>query len=437
MIELKRESTTTEFKREYTADISKTVIAFANTDGGEIFIGVADDGTVVGVDDADEIMLRTMNSIRDAVRPDVTMFIDCEQKIEKGKSVIAITVQRGTAPPYYLARKGIRPEGVYVRQGPSTVPATQSMILKMIRETGGESYERTRSLEQELTFEFASKVFKDENIKFGTEQKRSLGIIGEDGAFSNLGLFISDQCRHTAKAAVFDGTGKTLLKDRIEFSGSLLKQADEIFAYIDRLNRTSSEFSGLRRIDKRDFPREAVREALLNAIVHRDYSYSGSTLISIFEDRIEFVSLGGLPKGIAYSDLMLGVSVLRNERLGDIFYRLHLIEAYGIGMPKIMDSYSHFRVKPTIDVSENAFRITLPNTNFTSRVGEDRDRLTHDERRVMDYIALNDNAGRKDLQAELGLSQSKAVRLLRTLTEKEMIAVNGRGKNTRYTAKEK
>ena len=79
----------------------------------------------------------------------------------------------------------------------------------------------------------------------------------------------------------------------------------------------------------------------------------------------------------------------------------------------------------------------MPNTNFTSRVGEDRDRLTHDERRVMDYIALNDNAGRKDLQAELGLSQSKAVRLLRALTEKEMIAANGRGKNTRYTAKDK
>ena len=432
---MKSESTTTEFKREYTADISKTVIAFANTDGGEIFIGVADDGTVVGVEDADEIMLRTMNSIRDAVRPDVTMFIDCEQEIENGKNVILITVQRGTASPYYLARKGIRPEGVYVRQGPSTVPATENMILKMIRETGGESYERTRSLEQALTFEFASKVFKDENIKFGTEQKRSLGIIGDDGAFSNLGLLISDQCRHTAKAAVFEGTGKTLLKDRIEFSGSLLKQADEIFAYIDRSNRTSSEFSGLRRIDKRDFPREAVREALLNAIVHRDYSYSGSTLISIFEDRIEFVSLGGLPKGIAYSDLMLGVSVLRNERLADIFYRLHLIEAYGIGMPKIMDSYRHFRVKPSIDVSENAFRITLPNTNFTSRVGEDRHRLAHDERMVMDYIVLNDNAGRKDIQAELELSQSKAIRLLRALIEKGVIAANGRGKNTRYTTR--
>lgn len=429
---MKIERPTAEFKREYTADINKTVVAFANTDGGEIFIGVADDGTVVGVEDADEIMLRTMNSIRDAVRPDVTMFIDCERKIENGKSVILITVQRGTAPPYYLARKGIRPEGVYVRQGPSTVPATESVILKMIRETGGESYERTRSLEQDLTFEFASKVFKDENIKFGQEQKRSLGIIGDDGAFSNLGLLISDQCRHTVKAALFEGMGKTLLKDRIEFSGSILKQADEIYSYIDRLNRTSSEFSGLRRIDKRDFPREAVRESLLNAIVHRDYSYSGSNLISIFEDRIEFVSLGGLPKGIAYSDLMLGVSVLRNERLADIFYRLHLIEAYGIGMPKIMDSYSHFRVNPSIDVSENAFRITLPNTNFTSRVGEDMNRLAYDERKVMDYIAQNDNTGRKDIQAELGLSQSKAVRILRTLIEKEMIAVNGRGKNIRY-----
>lgn len=429
---MKIENLTTEFKREYTDDIKKTVIAFANTDGGEIFIGVSDAGTVVGVDDADEIMLKTMNTIRDSIKPDMTMFVLCEPRMVNEKTIIVITVQKGTASPYSLKGKGIRPEGVFVRQGASTVPATESLILKMIKETGGDSYEKTRSLDQNLTFDYTAKVFKEENIKFGAEQKRSLGIVGEDGAFTNLGLLLSDQCSHTVKLAFFEGTGKALFKDRAEFSGSLLKQTEEIYDYIDRYNRTRAEFSGLRRIDKRDFPQDAVRESMLNAIVHRDYSYSGSILISIFDDRIEFVSLGGLAKGIAYSDIMLGVSVLRNTKLADIFYRLHLIEAYGIGMPKIMESYVKYRVKPSIDISENAFKITLPNTNFTSRVAETVNVFMSDEQKVITYITEHEITARKDIQAELGFSQSKTIRTLKTLLEKDIIIATGNGKNIRY-----
>lgn len=429
---MKIENLTTEFKQEYTDDIKKTVIAFANTDGGEIFIGVSDVGTVVGVDDADEIMLKTMNSIRDSIKPDMTMFVLCEPRMVNEKTIIVITVQKGTASPYYLKRKGIRPEGVFVRQGPSTVPATESLILKMIKETGGDCYEKIRSLDQNLTFSYTAKVFKEENIKFGAEQKRSLGIIGEDGAFTNLGLLLSDQSSHTVKLAFFEGTGKTVFKDRAEISGSLLKQTEETYEYIDRYNRTRAEFSGLRRVDKRDFPQDAVREAMLNAIVHRDYSYNGSILISIFDDRIEFVSLGALPKGIAYSDIMLGVSVLRNTRLANIFYRLHLIEAYGIGMPKIMESYREYRDKPSIDISENAFKITLPNTNFTSRVAETIDLFISDEQKVITSITEHEITARKDIQTELGFSQSKTIRTLKTLLEKDIITATGKGKNIRY-----
>lgn len=430
---MNRESLTKEFKREYTEDIKKTVIAFANTEGGEILIGVADDGSVIGVNDEDEIMLKVTNAIRDSIKPDVTVFALCELRTINEKTVIALTVQKGTAPPYYLKGKGIRPEGVFVRQGASTVPATDSLILKMIKETGGDSYEKTRSLTQDLAFSYATKVFKEEDVKFGAEQKKSLGVIGEDGAFTNLGKLISDQCSHTVKLAHFEGTTKSLFKDRTEFSGSLLKQTEEIYAYIDRFNRTSAEFSGLKRIDKRDFPKDAVREALLNAIVHRDYSYSGSILISIFDDRIEFVSLGGLPKGIAYSDIMLGVSVLRNTKLAEIFYRLHLIEAYGIGMPKIMESYREYRVKPSIEISENAFKITLPNTNFTSRVAQVANVFLSDEQKVISYMAEHEMVARKDIQAELGFSQSKTIRTLKTLLERDMIIASGGGKNIKYS----
>jgi ATP-dependent DNA helicase RecG len=423
-----------ELKREYTDDLKKTVIAFANTEGGDILIGVDDDGAVVGVDDVDGTVLRVTNAIRDSIRPDVTMFVLCEATELEGKTVVAVKVQRGAARPYYLAGKGIRPEGVYVRQSTATVPATESAILKMIRETGGDDYETTRSLKQELTFVSAEKAFREENIRFGEEQKRTLGIVGEDGAFSNLGLLLSDQCVHTVKAAVFEGIGKTVFRDRAESSGSLLTQVNDAYEYIGKYNRTRAEFSGLRRIDMHDYPPDALREALLNAVVHRDYSYSASILISIFDDRIEFVSLGGLPKGIAHNDLMLGVSVLRNSRLANVFYRLHLIEAFGTGIPKIMECYHGQKAQPVIEISDNAFKMTLPNTNLRREVSDEPNGLSDAERRVMEYLVGRDAASRQEIEAVIGLSQSTTIRVLNALVERQLVSKRGRGKNTVYAA---
>lgn len=333
------ENKTTELKREYVDDIKNTVIAFANCDGGTLYIGVNDDGSVCGVDNVDDVMLRVTNAIRDAVRPDVTMFVECRNEVVDEIPVVCVTVQRGTARPYYLHSKGIRPEGVYVRQGASTVPATDAAILSMIKETSGDSYEAARSLNQQLTFEKATAFFRKRKVAFGKTQMRTLHLIGEDDTYTNLAFLLSDQCSHTLKLAVFEGSKKTVFKDRQELTGSLLEQLEEAFAYIERYNRTRAEFSGLDRVDLRDYPPEAVREALLNAIVHRDYAFSGSTLISIFEDRIEFVTIGGLVKGITLEDVKLGVSVLRNQHLANIFYRLRLIEAYGTGILKINESY--------------------------------------------------------------------------------------------------
>lgn len=430
---MNKESLVTEFKREYTDDIVKTVIAFANTNGGELLIGIDDNGSITGVDNTDTTMLKVANTIRDSIRPDVTLFTLCEARTIKGKSIIAINVQKGTAPPYYLPGKGIRPEGVFVRQGASTVPATESAILKMIKETGGDSFETTRSLKQELTFHSAGKFFAEEKIKFGNEQKRTLCLIGEDGAFTNLALLLSDQCMHTTKLAVFEGNSKLVFKDRVEFSGSLLKQLEDIYEYINRFNRTRAEFSGLKRIDLRDYPPEAVREALLNALVHRDYSYSDSTFISVFDNRIEFVSLGGLPKGISFSDMMLGVSVLRNSHLADVFYRLHLIEAFGTGMPKIMECYREHEDQPNIELSDNAFKITLPNTNYQQDVSYKKDALTTAEKRILNYLSAHKTVARIDLETALGLSQSVTIRTLKKLLDNNLIRRIGKGKSIRYS----
>lgn len=319
------ENASTEFKREYIDDINKTIIAFANCGGGTLYIGIEDDGTVCGINDVDDCQLRVTGSIRDSIKPDVSMFTRVSVDVLDDKQVVKVEVQHGTGYPYYLGSKGLRPEGVFVRRGASTVPASEAEILKMIREAAGDNYETERSLDQQLTFEYAEKYFRDRNVAFGEAQKRSLGIISEDGTFSNLGLLLSDQCVHTIKFAAFEGSNRTVFKDRKEFGGSLFKQIEDAYSTIQMFNHVQSECNGLDRIDHYDYPFEAVREALLNAAVHREYSFSESTLISIYDDRLEIITVGGLVKGITKNDIMLGVSILRNRSLANIFYHLHLI----------------------------------------------------------------------------------------------------------------
>lgn len=431
------ESMTTELKREYTDDIKYAVVAFANTDGGKIYVGINDDGSVYGVGSTDATVLRITNMIRDSIRPDVTMFTECVVETMEGKPVVVLTVQRGTARPYYLAGKGIRPEGVYVRQSSSSVPASESAILNMIKETSGDRYEDARSINQQLTFEKAENYFAKRNLPFGDQQKRTLNIIGSDGTYTNLGMLLSDQCVHTIKMAVFDGSRKSVFRDRKELTGSLLTQLEDAYSYIDQFNRTRAEFEGLDRIDKRDYPGEALREALLNAITHRDYSFSGSTLISIFDDRIEFVTIGGLVRGLTFDDIMLGVSALRNQNLANVFYRLNLIEAYGTGILKINESYADCAVKPQFEVTDNAFKITLPNSNYA---GERKDVATPpkvegkvDRQEIL--LRLAEERGyiaRKDVEGALKVSQATAILILRDMVEKGLLIKEGSGKLQKY-----
>lgn len=425
------ETETIEFKRDYSDDIRKTVIAFANTNGGDIYVGISDDGTTYGLKDIDGDMTKLTNLLRDSVKPDITMFVSYEVEMVDEKNILKITVQKGTSIPYYIAGKGIRPEGVYVRQGASSVPATESAIIRMIKETDGEKYEDLRSLNQELTFAEAEKEFAKSGVSFGEAQRKSLKIMTANGVYTNLGLLLSDQCPHTVKVAVFEGLEKSAFKDRHEFGGSLLKQLNDIYEYIDIYNRTKAEISGLRRIDSRDYPTEAIREALLNSLVHRDYAYSASTLISIFDNRIEFVSIGGLVNGVSFDDIMLGVSITRNISLANIFYRLKLIEAYGTGIANIFRSYSNNTEKPQIEVSDNAFKITLPNINTSVK----KDTLPNNQKAVLDLFENQPAITRKDVESALGISQTFANRILREMIEQNLIEPSGQGKSTKYILK--
>lgn len=441
-----RESETIELKEVVVDEIKKEIIAFANCDGGKLYISVQDDGTVIGVDNPDGVSLQISNMVRDAIKPDVTMFLHYKTIEESGKEIVAVDIQRGTDRPYYLAKKGMRPEGVYVRRGYSSVPATDTAIRRMIKETDGDRFEAMRSLNQELTFEATKKEFELRNIEFGPQQMRTLKLVDQDNLYSNLGLLLSDQCIHTIKAAVFQGKDQTVFKDRREFTGSLLQQMNEVYDFIDFRNQTHATIKKLLRIDVRDYPEIAVREALLNLLVHRDYSFSASALISIYADRLEFVSIGGLMPGIDLEDIMVGISVCRNQDLANVFYRLYLIEAYGTGMGKIMKAYEGMEEKPVIETTKNAFKIILPNVNakdekdsnpaLSSELltnASDGVPISAREEKVLEYVRIHGAVTRNDIIGLLGVSSSTAVRILKNLVKRNLLKRNGKARSTSYT----
>lgn len=430
-----QESETVELKAFVVENIKKEIIAFANCEGGKLYVGVQDDGTVLGLDNPDEVSLQISNMVRDSIKPDLTMFLHYETLTVDGKKIVAVDVQQGTERPYYIAKKGMRPEGVYVRQGYSSVPATNTAIRYMIKETDGDRFEEMRSLEQNLTFEFAKKTFAKRNVTFGTAQMKTLGLVTQDGVYTNLGLLLSDQCVHTIKAAVFQGTNQNEFKDRKEFTGSLFQQMGEVYDFIDFRNQTHSTFEKLYRIDRRDYPETAVREALLNLLVHREYSFRASSFISLYTDRLEFTSIGGLVNGVTLKDITMGISVCRNVKLANIFYRLELIEAYGTGLVKIMDAYEGTGMMPRIETSNNAFKIILPNLNAITESAKPKQIGLEKDIPEKKVIALTKEQGvitRKEVEMLLDMGQSSCGRLLKKMVENGLLIQGGKGKNTRY-----
>ena len=424
------ESESVELKGIYTPDLKKEILAFANTNGGTIYIGVQDNGETTGLDDADFVMQQVSNTIRDSIRPDVTMFTKIELVQEEKKNIVKLTVNQGTKKPYYLIEKGLKPTGVYVRSGTTSAPASEDAIRTMIKMTDGDSFENNRSLIQDLTFTSLSKEMSLRQLEFSLVQMKNLGILTADDIYSNMGLLVSDQCKHSIKFAVFQGTDKLVFKDRKEFTGSLFDQLTDAFKTIDFYNSTKATFHDLLRTDERDYPDDAVREALLNAVVHREYYFSGSTMINLYSDRLEIISLGGLVSGLSMEAAMLGASQPRNEKLANLFYRMKLIEAYGTGISKIISCYKELPIQPKFENVEGAFRVTLPNIHTQQLNTKDEKYLP-----ILRLFEKQKEITRSDVEKALGAGTTHAVNTLKEMLSKELIKKVGSGKLTRYVVR--
>jgi len=423
-----------ERKREYNPKAQNTLLAFLNTDGGTLHIGIDDDGTLYGVEgDIDLEARRITVSFRDSVTPDPSGYFKVEPEQRDGRYIIVVTVERGTAIPYCYAAYGLVPQGVYVRVGSNTVMATREHIRQMIKDNGTGQYISELSIEQNLTFDYANKVFAEKDVKFGKEQKQSLGLFLSDGRYNNLALILSDQCPYTTKAAIFEGHNKDKFKDRKEFAGSLFKQIEDVHAYLHVFNRTRSTFEGVYRVDHPDYPDVAIREAYVNALIHRDYYIEGSVLVSMFDDRLEFMSLGGAMPGVTHDLMLAGVSVTRNEKLAQIFYRLNIIEAFGTGIPRIFGAYENNTVQPEIPVIDGGFLIRIPNMNHNSGNGmaNGKSTIQNNEQKLLSIFS--DTTFSKEEAADvLGISVSGAYKMLQRMAGQKLLIARKDGKQWIY-----
>ena len=422
------ESNIMELKRQYTTEIKKEIVAFLNSDGGTLIIGVDDDGTVVGVECAKDIIERVSLMIHEAIKPDASLICSAQEYTEDGKTIVKVIVGQGVKKPYYIYEKGLKPSGVYLRINNTSQQASEQAIKQMIIASEEKSYESLVSTEQNLTFTYLKMIFDREKVEL---KEKTLGLINSDGLYTNLALLLSDQCPFSIKAAVFDSDDKSRFVDRKEFDGSLLKQADDTYNYLTLNNKNHGDYKGILREDKSDYNNLVLREGLLNAIIHRDYALNGSILISIYANRIEYISIGGLVSGMTYNDMMLGVSRSRNEKLANVFFKLRYVEAYGTGIEKIQGDYEHTGASPRFEVSDNGFLLMLPNKSNVSV----RKKIMTDQEIIYDFIRGNGKTTRAEIQEELGFKLTKTRNILLQLEQEDKIIRQGNGKGTFYVIK--
>ena len=424
----------TELKQELTKDIKKEIIAFANTNGGKIYIGVDDNGNAIGLKNIKEDIEALSSMIKEGITTDLTLYTKISQEKINNKIIIRLDIMEAPNKPYYLTEKGIKPSGVYLRLGNTSIPASEEIIKKMINESQNNSFETIISKTQNLTFDYTKSVFEKHNIELSESKMKTLNIINLKNEYTNLGLLLSDECPFSIKCAIFNGKNKLEFRDRREFEGSILKQVNDTFEFLELINKTKGEIVGLERIDTRDYPIFALRESLLNAIIHRDYNYTGSILISVFDDRIEITSLGGLVKGLEINDIYSGISETRNSNLSNIFYRLKYVESFGTGIGRIIESYEGFSKKPEFLITENTFKTVLYNVNYKDDIEENKNDMNEEET-IVDYLKSNKRINRKTIEEISNVSSTKAKNILSEMVKNNVLNVKGNGKNTYYTLK--
>lgn len=414
-----KENKSLEFKATITNSFLKTVSAYSNFRGGEILFGVNDDGSVCGIDNPDQVCLDIENRINDSIAPKPDFEID----IDDSKKIIRLVVREGQYKPYLYKGKAYR------RSDTASIEVDQAELKELVLQGSNLYFEELPCGRDDLIFqELSAKLMKNLDIKVVSEDiLRTLGLFTKDKKFNNAAALLSDENDFYGIDIARFGNSINEIMDRETISKtSVLKQYDAALNMIKRYYQYE-EISEIERKKIDLVPETAYREAIANALIHRDWSINSHIRISLFSDKIEIKSPGGLPRGITAEEYMKGdISCLRNPILGNVFFRLHYIEMFGTGVRRILLAYKDAKIKPKFEITDNVISVILP-------VTADQYHVTNDEAKVMSALENGEQLSSSEIAKVTGYTKSKVLRLIEHLKEKDYIKIIGNGRGTKYS----
>lgn len=413
-----RETRILEFKETITNTFLKTVSAFSNYDGGTILFGVDDDGNIKGLPDVKQACLDIENKINDNItpQPDYTL------EIQNNDQTIKLTVKSGLQKPYLYKSKA------YKRNDTATIEVDALEFSRLVLDGKNIRFEELPCKDQELSFEILHRKLKEtvriEN--FDKDTLKTLNLYDDVNGFNNAAGLLADKNHFPGIDIVKFGENISIIQKRSTFENisvlEVYEKAIEVFS--DYYQYEVIQGADRKKMEK--IPEAAFREAIANALIHRVWDVDSQIRVSMFDDRIDIVSPGGLPSGITEEEYLSGkLSVLRNRKLANVFYRLGFVEIFGTGITRIKQLYAEALIKPDFEVSENAIKIVLP-------IFEKNADLTEDEIVVYKLLSKTMLKPISEVAPYVPFGKSKTTKLLKEMCQKGVITVEGKGKGTKY-----
>ena len=330
-----------ENKEQLNEDFEQEVIAFLNyKEGGIIYVGINKNGQVVGVEDVDLTQLQIKDRIKNNIQPSTLGLFDVTVETIDNKEVIKVIISSGTEKPYYLRKKGRTPEGCYIRVGSSKERMTERMIDDMYAKRIKNTLKEIDSPRQELTFNQLKIYYEEHGLKLNDNYLQNLDLLTSEGKYNYNAFLLADENNVSIKLVKYVGTNKLELLENLEFGNRCLITATQrILDRLDVENTTYAKIEYFGRKEQEKIDSKALKEAVINAIVHNDYSYGNSPIIELYSDRIEITSAGGLPQELSQEEFLEGVTAPRNKELIRVFKDVDLIENIGSGVLRILDAY--------------------------------------------------------------------------------------------------
>ncbi len=346
-----------EYKKELSDGLEKEVIAFLNyREGGILYIGIDKDGNTYGLADADGNQLKIKDKLKNNIRPSALGLFDIVSEVRDGKSILKIIVASGSEKPYYLKKYGMSEKACFIRLGSAAEPMPQKMIDELFAKRTRNSISKIKASRQDLSFSQLKIYYEESGHTLGNAFAKNLELLPENGSFNYAAYLLADKNNTSIKVAKYSGTTRTDLIESNEYGHEcLVKATKQVIDKIAVENRTTTKITAKERQQTNLWHPIALREAIINAFVHNDYTNEIAPKFEIFSDRIEITSAGGLPEGLSKQEFFEGFSVPRNKELMRIFKDLELVEQLGSGIPRILEHYG----KKSFSFSDNFLRMTL------------------------------------------------------------------------------